>query len=205
MTTTTDRLNSLLRGELSAVETYQQALEKLGHTKGAAELQRIHDEHRTAANMLRQHIHMQGGKPDQSSGAWGVFAKAIEATAKILGNEATLKALKQGEELGVKEYESTVNGAMLPLDSESLISSTLLPQTRAHIPVLERLMAGLVERISAPEARQHIKLGQALFVCAYDAPEKFDHNKLDDAISLDEFKTRVESIPKNREIIFYCA
>src|SRR5205823_3718669 len=58
-------INSLLRGELSATETYQQALAKVGKEPGAAELRQIHDEHRSAANALRQEVHRLGGKPDQ--------------------------------------------------------------------------------------------------------------------------------------------
>src|SRR2546430_5979518 len=41
-------LNSLLRGELAATETYQQALAKVGNDPKAADLRRIHVEHRTA-------------------------------------------------------------------------------------------------------------------------------------------------------------
>ena len=68
-TTTIDTLNSLLRGELAATETYQQALAKVGNEPGAEDLRRIHREHRETANELRQHIHSHGGKPDQDSGA----------------------------------------------------------------------------------------------------------------------------------------
>src|SRR5690242_15871808 len=95
-----DTLNGLLRGELSATETYQQALAKVGDEAGAEQLRRIHREHREAANTLRQHVHMYGGKPDQDSGAWGAFAKAVEGAAKLFGNDAALKALKEGEEKG---------------------------------------------------------------------------------------------------------
>lgn len=204
-TTTSDTLNSLLRGELSAIETYEQALAKLGESKGAPELWRIHQEHRSAANSLRQHIQQQGGQPSKSAGVWGSFAKAVEGTAKLLGNDAALKALKEGEEHGVKQYESAAKDVGLPKDTQSLITSTLLPQTRAHIPVLDRLMAGLVERISPQEARQRVQSGQAILVCAYDSPEKFEQNHLEGAISLDQFKARADSIPKNRELIFYCA
>src|SRR5947209_17111634 len=138
--TSTDTLNSLLRGELAATETYQQAMAKCGNEPGAAELRRIHDEHREMANTLRQHIHHHGGKPDQGSGAWGAFAKAVEGTAKLFGNTAALKALKEGEEHGLKDYEAALNDADLPADCRTLIQSDLLPRVRGHIPVLDRLM-----------------------------------------------------------------
>src|SRR5438046_1852678 len=99
---TIDTLNKLLRGEIAATETYQQAMGKVGQEPGADALRQLHDEHRTAANTLRQHVHQHGGKPDQGSGSWGAFAKAVAGTAKLFGNSAALKALKEGEEHGIK-------------------------------------------------------------------------------------------------------
>ena len=135
-----DTLNSLLRGELSATETYQQALAKYGQEPGADALREIHREHREAANTLRQHVHQHGGTPDQDSGAWGAFAKAVAGTAKLFGNAAVVRALKEGEEHGIQSYESALKDTGLPPECRQLIRDTLLPQTRAHIPTLERLM-----------------------------------------------------------------
>jgi uncharacterized protein (TIGR02284 family) len=136
-----DCLNELLRGELSATETYQQAMAKVGNELGAAGLRQLRDDHRTAANALRQHIHEHGGQPDQDSGAWGYFAKAVEGSAKVFGNAAAMKALKEGEEHGVKLYEDALEDASLPEECKALIRSKLLPQTRAHIATLDRLMS----------------------------------------------------------------
>ncbi len=107
---THDSLNALLRGEIAATETYQQALAKVGDDPRAAELHKIRDAHRTAANTLRQHVHEHGGKPDQGSGGWGVYAKSVAAAASIFGDTAALKALKEGEEYGLKDYEKSPGG-----------------------------------------------------------------------------------------------
>lgn len=136
----TDTLNGLLRGELAATETYQQAMAKVGSGPGATELDRIHREHREAANAIRQHIHHHDDKPVQGSGCWGAFAKAVEGTSKLFGNAAALKALKEGEESGINSYEDALEDATLPADCKELVRSRLLPQTKAHVPVLERLM-----------------------------------------------------------------
>jgi len=133
-------LNSLLRGELAATETYQQAMEKVKSGPGSDELSRLHVDHREAANTIRQHIHQVGGQPDKGSGAWGTWAKAVEGTAKLFGNTAALKALKEGEEHGIKEYEKALEDESLPQECKALIRTQLLPQTQAHIPVLDRLM-----------------------------------------------------------------
>jgi uncharacterized protein (TIGR02284 family) len=136
----TDTLNSLLRGELSAVETYQQALTKLSDEPGALDLRRIEAEHREAVNLLRQHILDHGDQPDSSSGAWGAWAKAVTGTAQVFGKAAALKALKEGEEHGIKSYENALKDKDLDAEARMLIESTLLPQTRAHVPVLDRLL-----------------------------------------------------------------
>ena len=137
----TDCLNELLRGELAATETYQQALAKVGEDPAGAELRQIHKEHREAANTLRQHVHHVGGQPDQGSGAWGAFAKTVEGAATLFGDMSALKALKEGEEHGVKSYEDAMQDASLPAECKTLIRSKLLPQTREHIRVLDQLMA----------------------------------------------------------------
>lgn len=135
-----DVLNSLLRGELSATETYQLALKKLADDPGAEQLKQMHVDHRSTANLLRQHVHQHGGKPDQGSGVWGAWAKLVESTAKLLGNKAALKALKEGEEHGVKEYEEALQSDSLPADCKMLIETQLLPQTRSHISSLDQIM-----------------------------------------------------------------
>jgi uncharacterized protein (TIGR02284 family) len=138
--TQTGPLNSLLRGEISATETYNQALEKFAGKPAEAELRRLRDEHSEAANSLRQHIHLHGGDPSTGSGAWGTWAKLVEGTAKVFGDTAALKALKEGEEHGVNSYQSALRGNDLTADCKGLISAQLLPRTQAHIPVLDRLM-----------------------------------------------------------------
>src|SRR5688572_26845251 len=80
-----DVCNSLLRGELSAVETYEQALEKFegqGHSEILAALQ---SDHRSNAEILRSHLLDMGAEPADSSGAWGGFAQAVEGSAKLFG------------------------------------------------------------------------------------------------------------------------
>jgi uncharacterized protein (TIGR02284 family) len=136
---TIDTLNSMLRGELSATETYQQALEKVSKEPEAADLRSIHADHREAANEFRKHVHQFGGKPDQGSGAWGAFAKAVAGSAKIFGETAALKALKEGEEQGISSYEDSLKEPDLPQECRTLIQSTLA-QCHAHITLLDRLM-----------------------------------------------------------------
>ena len=139
--TRTDTLNSLLRGEISATETYTQALEKFAGQPEQAELIRIRDEHRTTTNALRKHVHQHAEEPATDSGLWGTWAKFVEGTAKVFGKTAALKALKEGEDHGIKEYQAALEDNDLPADCKTLIRSQFLPQCQAHIPALDRLMS----------------------------------------------------------------
>ena len=62
--------------------------------------------------------------------------------AKILGDTAALKALKEGEEHGLKDYQDALNDKNLPADCQALIRG-LMEKQRAHIAILDRLMASL--------------------------------------------------------------
>jgi uncharacterized protein (TIGR02284 family) len=141
-TNTTDvaALNSLLRGEMSAIETYRQALEKAGTEPGAQDLHRFAKDHRDAADNLWHHIEQHGGKPSEGSGAWGSWAKAVEGTAKLFGNAAAFKALKEGEEHGLKDYQSALENKDLAPECLTLIRG-LIDKQREHITALDRLLA----------------------------------------------------------------
>ena len=144
MPTTEERtswLNKLLRGELSAVETYQQAVSKCQNEACASDLRQILEQHREAASILRQHVIQRGEEPSNSSGPWGSFAQLVTGTAKLFGTATTFRALKQGEEHGVSEYEEALADPNLDPECRDLIANTLLPRTRAHIHRLDALIA----------------------------------------------------------------
>jgi hypothetical protein len=62
-----------------------------------------------------------------------------------------------------------------------------------------------VSRIPVEEAHQKVVAGGALLVCAYDDEAKCNKIKLDGAISLKSFESKVSTLPKTQEIVFYCA
>lgn len=136
-------LNRLLRGELSAIETYEMALHNVRALPAGYELRRIADDHRAAAETLRQHIRLFGGVPDTTSGAWGFWAKMLGGTASLLGDSMAMKALKEGEEHGLKEYQTVADNTDLATQCRTLIGSDLLSRQRQHISSLDRYMSTL--------------------------------------------------------------
>ena len=139
-TTRTATLNALLRGEISATETYNQALEKFTGQSEEAEVRRLRDEHREAANTLRKHVREHGGEPSTGSGWWGAWAKFVEGAAQVFGKAAALKALKEGEEHGINNYREALEDDDVAADCKALIRGQLLPRCEAHVPALDRLM-----------------------------------------------------------------
>ena len=59
------------------------------------------------------------------------------------------------------------------------------------------------ERISPEEVHRKLKAGTVLLVCAYDDEDKFRRMRLEGAISLGTFKSKLPSLFKDQEIVFY--
>jgi uncharacterized protein (TIGR02284 family) len=133
-------LNRLIRGELSAIETYRQALDKMKDGPEATELHAMMVEHRTAAQTMREHVKERGGEPADGSGPWGTWAKFVQGAAQMFGAASALKALKEGEEHGIKEYEAFLNDETADQECKDLVRTRLLPQAQSHLPILDRLI-----------------------------------------------------------------
>ncbi len=131
--------NSLLRGELSAVETYGQALETYAGTPAAEELRRIRAEHVKSAALLSANVREMGGTPGKDSGAWGMFAVAVQGAADLFGETSALMSLQQGEEMGRNDYKDALLDEHVMPDCKRMISEELLPPVLNHIVVLESL------------------------------------------------------------------
>jgi demethoxyubiquinone hydroxylase (CLK1/Coq7/Cat5 family) len=141
-----DALNSLLRGEISAVETYEQAIGKFKEPQDrniANVLTRLRDEHTQTVNTLRDRVLAHGGTPSEGAGVWGVFANAVEGAAKLLGPQTALAALKQGELFGKEQYEKAAENADVSAEAKYLLRGDLMTRCRSHITTLEQLIAQL--------------------------------------------------------------
>ncbi len=140
------KLDTLLKNELSAVETYQQALDKMRDQAGLGEAQdlvAICEDHKDSAARLETQIRQLGAMPPTDSGAWGTWSKIVMGSAKLLGDDAALSALREGEESGAEDYQAALQDSGVPSDIRNLIQTTLLPRQQAHIQTLQRLIAAV--------------------------------------------------------------
>lgn len=139
---TVRQLNSLLRGEISAAETYRMAIDKVADSNAAATnaglLREIQEEHGRAAQEIRDRIRELGGEASDSSGAWGAWAKTVQGTMNLFGDSSSLKALKEGEEHGLKDYQEALDD--VDPSSKQLINNQLIPAQQRHINLLDQLI-----------------------------------------------------------------
>jgi bacterioferritin (cytochrome b1) len=140
--TSVDELNKLLRGELSAVQTYDMAIKKLeDNSEATAELEANLGSHQNRVMMLREQIALLGGEATTKAGAWGAFAKTVEGAAKIFGDKATVAALEEGEDHGLSEYKRELEDIDLDPNSRTILATHLLPaqeQTHTRVSMLKK-------------------------------------------------------------------
>jgi hypothetical protein len=139
------QLNSLLRGEISAAETYRMAIDKIADSSDAAGnvglLRQMQEDHGRAAQALRGRIVALGGEASDTSGAWGAWAQTVQGTMNLFGDASALKSLKEGEEHGLKDYQEALDD--LDTQSASLIQSQLIPNQQKHISMLDGLISAV--------------------------------------------------------------
>jgi bacterioferritin len=131
------KLQKIHRGELSAIATYDKAMEKAGAPL-RTELGRIRDDHRDASDRLAARIKARGGTADTTAGVWGDWTSLLSQAAASINDASILKVLKTGERHGIEEYDEGLKIENLDAESKSLLQ-TLLERQRTHVPTLEGL------------------------------------------------------------------
>lgn len=136
------QLKDFLRGEMSAVETYRSALDKIDtdsrlHADLAANLQ----SHQERVAMLQDAVAANGEAPAEGSGPWGVWAKLVQGTANLLGDKAAVAALEEGEDHGLKDYKADLKD--LSAEWRNMVIQQLLPRqeaTHARLSAIKHAM-----------------------------------------------------------------
>ncbi len=132
------QLNSFLRGELSAVETYDQCIAKIQkNSQIVGTLEDARSSHERRVELLRNRVMDLGGEPARSSGAWGSFAKLVEGGAKAFGEAAAVAALEEGEDHGRDDYKRELKD--VSPETSTFIRMELLPAQKQTHDALSRL------------------------------------------------------------------
>jgi hypothetical protein len=118
-------LNSLLRGELSAVEIYRYTYDRVSNPRFRACLDDCMQSHARRIQLLRRRIQALGGIPTRSSGTWGVFAMTIALSADLFGITGLVAALELGEARGRTDYLRAL--PKLDPQSRAFVKAQLIP------------------------------------------------------------------------------
>ena len=133
----TAKLKKLHRGELSAIDSYAEAIKKLPNTT-AVDLEKFRQDHADAAERLRSRIVALGATPDASAGVWGDWAETVTKAGAAFGEDAGLRALQSGEKHGENEYEEALRKDDVDAETKQMIRDVLLPRQKEHIAALGR-------------------------------------------------------------------
>jgi uncharacterized protein (TIGR02284 family) len=142
MTKTIDKLNSFLRGEISAIETYKIALQKFEKATFVSALRDNLASHEERVSSLHAEIVKHGGEPAAGSGAWGSFAKAISSGAAVFGEKAAIAALEEGEDHGRNDYQRELEDIEPP--TREFVQGLLAEQLKTHavLSTLKKQLGG---------------------------------------------------------------
>lgn len=125
---TVEQLNSFLRGELSAVETYKLALDRLERSEFRPTLVQCSRSHEERARLLTEAILGRGGEPADGSGAWGSLVRLLERSAAAISESAAVAVLEEGEDHGRDEYVRNLDE--LDVSARQLVEYAVLPEQR---------------------------------------------------------------------------
>ncbi|KFA91909.1 DUF2383 domain-containing protein [Archangium violaceum] len=130
-TTDVETLNSFLRGEISAVETYRQAIGRVSDERLRSQLEDCMQDHEHRVAAIRERVEKLGGKPVEGSGVWGAFAKLVQGGADLLGDKTAIQALEEGEDHGLADYQRDMDKTHG--EARRFVRMELLPsQKRTH-------------------------------------------------------------------------
>jgi hypothetical protein len=136
-------LNWLLRGEISATQTYGLAIPRVtdDRPQDVEILRTIARDHDVAVQQIRAAIERVGGTPDEGSGAWPGVVKTVAGPGKVFGQAAALQALKEAEESSLNDYRKALK--QVTDEAGSIIRDNIIPARMKHIDDLAALISRL--------------------------------------------------------------
>lgn len=136
-TTAFDTMNELMQGEITAVETYVQALRKVSSSELRHELKRIQSGHVSAAAALRKQIPAE--TPEPSGGVWDSWERLAQ-NPRSTRDRAIVEALIEGEESLASAYEDAMRDEAIDFEVKRELDSEHIPRIEDHLEQLEQLL-----------------------------------------------------------------
>ncbi len=141
MTANSD-LTKILCAEMSAVETYTQAIESFHHGDDIQQLEIARDCHVQRVDTLAGKLYELGGSPTESSGIWGKTARALDAGGEVVSDKEAVALLEKGEERGIQQYRDLVATTKADPAIQTLAAQLLAQQEET-----QRIVKALQEKL----------------------------------------------------------
>ena len=133
-------VDELIRGEMAAVQSIDQILNKIKDSVEREKLSTIRQDHVRAVDRLKSYSGPGFSSKIDSAGPWGTFAQAFTGGASFFGDKAALQALKIGEEHGLQEYKEALENGDINTELRTVIQSELLPNQEKHLSIINKYL-----------------------------------------------------------------
>lgn len=133
-------IDEILRGEIAAMEAYQQVFELVKGDPEAIHLDMLFEDHRSAVEFWRQQATQSLSFPEKTSGVWGTAVEAFIGVSKLLGDRTALTALRRGEEYGLDMYREMLEHPDLSPAQRDEVREKFIPRQKEHITKLSMLI-----------------------------------------------------------------
>lgn len=134
-----DAMNTLLRGEISAVEAYKQVIEKLSGDPEHKRLLEFLNHHQRMVAYWRDRVNDKQMAADNTSGPWGYVVEAFVGVAKLFGDVTALRALKKGEEHGLQEYYNFLENEYVSKEDKRFVRMEVIPALEMHVSSIKAM------------------------------------------------------------------
>lgn len=135
-----NKIDEILKGEISAFEAYQKVIENLADDPREKVLIKLFEDHRKAASYWRTLSAENNFNPIETSGLWGKVVGAVVVTSRFFGGETCLRTLLEGEEYGLVEYRKLLASSSMPPNLKDEIEKKFIPTQKRHISILNKMI-----------------------------------------------------------------
>ncbi|MES2527250.1 MAG: DUF2383 domain-containing protein [Bdellovibrionota bacterium] len=133
-------IEELIRGEISAVESFDTVINRVKDQSELTELSQIRQDHQNAVETLKRFAGATLEGNTETSGPWGTFATAFAGGASVFGDKAAINALKIGEQHGLNEYQEALMDDGVRAEVKEVIRAELIPCQERHLAMIENYL-----------------------------------------------------------------
>lgn len=133
-------IDEILRGEISAVEAYEQVMDKVKEDPELYRLRQFKLNHENAVQFWKKQARISGKIPAKKSSVWGSVVEAFVGISKLIGEDVALLALRKGEEHGLSLYDEMLKSNELSAFQKDEIRKVFLPRQQRHIESISALL-----------------------------------------------------------------